>query len=508
MDCPSCPLECIKREGRASDIPTVTNVSLLACLFIVWERLARESGSRFSETFKRMLPSVFLTRAALVALPVLYGAQLSLLSSQALATRGFDRFFWMRDLPLPVFDGRADNGYGNAFYSSSCLAIGGFEAFALGVVVLALRNGTLVRNHVFVAVAAVLAIFSLASPAMSTTDPYEYVATGLLKFGSYSAATHALDGTIYAPVAAHVPLTGVIYGPLWVFVDTLQTSFGATIYQKIEALRITNIGFVIAFLVVLAKCNFRREIIVALAINPALWLYVVANPHADIQGLLYLVLALFFARRSNWALAVLFIVCGGLTKLPFAVLGGLMLAPIPEPRRRIALWIAAVSIVLMVSYFVPGHAYVFDLSKFAAAKAKTNWSPAWIFMTPAIVVLTFVTVLLRKGYIGVSWLFDQIGPLAGPWYMLWGIPYALVMGPADVYFVAMPFAATLRDATFELDIASIFLIVLTIVAFSYDQVLPRWRAVRRTAIESGDLANRLSIAKLVELSGASPQNVP
>ncbi|GAC1542372.1 MAG: hypothetical protein NVS3B16_07240 [Vulcanimicrobiaceae bacterium] len=464
-----------------ADIARVTDVAVFAFIVVLWERLAAVNGSGVASFVRRLRPGRNLTYAGLAALPFLLLCQVALLAFQSRYDNTHAGSAWLKEaLPLPVFDGDHGSAGLNPFSAALGFGIGACETLALGVVLLGLADGVAIGRRAVAGVVAALAFVSLTAPVMSTTDPYEYVATGLLRFAAYAPPHDAFVGSIYAPIDRFIPLRGVIYGPLWVLVDIVQTSFGSTIVQKIEALRVTNLAFVLALVQVLRACRVSRAVVIAVALNPVVWFYTVANPHADIQGLLLLAAAFYFARRSNVAFAMLCVVAAGLIKLPYVVIGGVMLSPLRGGVLRVAAWCGAVALVLAVSSLVQGHAYVHDVSKFAVVKSEVNRSNGWLLMLPVVVAAVFAMLAFRKGAAGIALLFSQAGPIAAPWYLYWGLPYALVSGAGEAYLAGIPLLATLREDTFALMLFAVkkALVVLLVGALIVDQV---WLRRRRAA---------------------------
>ncbi|GAC1307897.1 MAG: hypothetical protein NVSMB21_12490 [Vulcanimicrobiaceae bacterium] len=466
----------------------VTDVSAFAFLIVLWEWLARRYGTNVPALLRRMTPGLPIARGALAALPLLLAGQVALLAYQAHVDTIGATGARLRALPLPVFDGDHGSARYDVATSLAGFALGALESIALGLIFLALANGVVVRARTLAAAVASLAVVSLLAPVLSTTDPYEYVATGLLGLGAYAPPHDAFAGTPYAPYARTVPLTGVIYGPLWVIVDTVQTSLGSTIAAKIEALRLTNVLFVFAFLAVLRACRVERAVLAVIALDPALWYYTVANPHADIQGLLLLASASYAARRSNVAWAIVFVAAAGLIKLPYVVIGGAMLVPLRGPLRRIAVWATAIGLVLAISYVVRGHAYAQDVSTFATVKSVSNWSNAWIVFLPVVVAAVFALLAFERSSRAIALLFNQAGPIAAPWYLYWGLPYALASGCGGAYVVAMPFLAALRDDTFDLVSVKKVLILALALALAVDRSYDRHRSRAADRLRSPDAA--------------------
>lgn len=454
---------------------------LIAAILVVWE-CSKTDSSPLATRFCRFVPGPNVGVIAIFALPVLYVAQIALLAAQFADRVTYPRYEWLAKLPIPVFDGDHGTTHHDAMFSAIGLGVGVLEGVALALVAIALRKGQRLPDALVAAVTLTLAVSSVLGPTLATTDPYEYVATGMLGFASYAPPAHAFVGTIYEAIGRHIPLTGVIYGPLWIVSDIVQTSLGATVFEKIEALRVTNVGFVFVALALLRACKLPRFVLIAFAVNPVLWFYTVANPHADIQGIVYVAAALYFARRSLGVLAVVCVVAAGLVKLPFVIVGGAMLSLLTGTSKRIALWFGAVAIVLGVSYALTSHAYVRAIGTYVAREHGLALSQGWTYVVPIVALSILVLLVSRRSFIGIAVLTSQAGPIGAPWYLYWGLPIALVGGLADAYLAALPFLATLLEDRFELPVDyAIALLLMTVCV--YDRVYLR-RAPRAAPVAS------------------------
>ncbi len=448
---------------------------------MLWRLLCAGTVGALALKINRYRPTVAGALGCAIALIPLYAAQLALVALQS-QFQDAGRFAWMAALPIPVSDDRAGNSWTHAPYACAALAIGLAQCVALGVVVLSLRQRPAPLDpRILAAIACAMATLSLIAPAMATTDPYEFAATGLLGFRSYAPSHDAFVGTLYEAFANHIPMQPVVYGPLWVAIDIAQTHFGSSIYGKIEALRITNVAFVAGFVWLLSKARVPRTGLVACALCPALWLYAVADPHADIQGLVLFAAAYAFARRSKALPAAIFIVLAGLIKFPFVVLGGALLAPLPGAARRCCIWIAAIAAVLVASYAIEGGAYAADVSHVAVRHAHANWSPDWLVFAPLSALFTAVLLVSRRGFTAVPWFFHQLAPLAEQWYLFWGIPYALSSERFVPYVVLMPLAAPLVQLR---GLPAQIVIVSVTSAIAFDFFVGRVHWIKRAFVQA------------------------
>ena len=156
-----------------------------------------------------------------------------------------------------------------------------------------------------------------------------------------------------------------------------------------------------------------------------------------------------FARRSNTLLAVSFLIAAALIKLPFVLIGGVLLTPLAGVNRRLFAWTFAVAIALILSYLIPGPAYISGLSQFAHQRVSDDSDARWI--GAIALLLGGMLVASRRGVFGAAWLFQQLPVLAAPWYLYWGLPYALATGVIEIYVVALPaFSAILDEAATDI----------------------------------------------------------
>lgn len=451
-------------------------IAIFGCIMWLWERLALRNGSRIVGAVRALAPKKATVIAAVVTLPLLLLAQIVLLHLQTTfdAPPSLAR---VTSLPIAIFDGDRGSSAHHGSFSVFGFAIGAVETALLGLIILAVSRGMLVSRTALIFAVALSAIISCVAPELSTSDPYEYVATGILGFGAYAPPNGALAGSIYGPIAKSIPLGGVIYGPLWVGVDVVETWLGSSVIEKIYALRLWNVGLILGLVQIMRASRLSRAVILAVVLNPALWFYSVVNPHADIQGLVLLATAFYFVRNVKIVPATVALIAAGLIKLPFVIIGGAILMPIKNPAKRIAIWFLAIGAVAAISYVIPGHAYASDLVKFAAAKTQSHVISRWVFFVPIVALAMLALVFFGKRAGGIALFFSQAGPIAAPWYLYWGVAYAIASGFGELYLVSLPLLTTLSDDMFELFFLVKFLIVILAAVVLIDQMPSRfWRS--------------------------------
>ena len=442
----------------------MTCVSLLAIVLFCWTRLRAKRGAVVPERLRNFVPPAALVYACASALVPLMLVQAWVLIVQVRVENGPPLTEAHKYLPIPVFDGRSFRPGIHAWYSYIAFFTGLCETACVAIVAVAVRRNV---GHVLVpvlasATAGMLAI-GLLCPAMSTTDPYEFAATSILGFASYAPPHGAFDGTAYAPIARAVPLYGVIYGPLWVVFDTLELGFVPTIIGKLIVLRLVNVGLLGLLAYLLQRVKVSHATIAALVGNPAVWYYVVLNPHAEIEGLVLIAAALLAAQRSRSWPAMVFVAAAGAVKITFLVVAAAALMPIPDARRRVLLWMCAAALAVGSSLLVPHNAYVGDAARYVAGSrflTQGTVSGQWMLVA-ALAGLAMAALLLTGRRVSTgAWLFGQLAPLAAPWYLLWGLPYALVTGTATALLVSLPVATAALDLDFNVSpLPEIFLML-------------------------------------------------
>jgi hypothetical protein len=437
----------------------MTVLSIMASFVCVWAAIKGQGASAILERLKAFRPTPRLVGTCAALIVPIYVIALLNLYAQVRLEEGAPFDAWMQALPLPVYNGRTQNAAVHSTLSLIALCCGLVATLSLGVLAAALRHGIgRTTRRAFGVIAVLLAVVSVAAPAMSTTDPYEYVAAALLGLRAYVPPPGVLAGTIYAPILPNIPLSGVIYGPLWVLVNSLQLSLGTSVFLKIELLRVWNVAFIGLLYVLLGRAGVSRNTRALFVVNPALWYYVVANPHADVQGLLLIVGAWIAAQRSRGIFAAVLLAGAGLIKLPFLLIGAAALAPLNGSRRRYAVWFGAAFGVALVSFLIPGAAYWHDFSHYVVhgtGHAHANLRDGWLLIAPIVAAVTVALLARRRAVYGAAWLFPQIAPLAAAWYLLWGMPYAAVTGTLEAFVIAMPLATVLIDSTNSLALPGI-----------------------------------------------------
>ncbi len=459
----------------------MTPVSIAACIVVLWALFRGRFGSVAIPWAERFAPSEFAARACAIAIVPVFAGQIALLVYQAHVENGPPLSDWLRQLPIPVYDHHTERASVHTAIAFGGYALATLETVLVALVAFAVHGGRVRLSFRFIgSLFAALAILSVTAPAMATTDPYEYVASGLIGFRSYAPGPNPFVGTLYAPIDVHVPMRGVIYGPLWLAIDTAVTSIGSTILAKVIALRVFNVVLFGGLIWILARARVAPAGMIALALNPALWFYVVVNPHADIEGLVAVAGAFAFAKREQGIFAMLLVGVAGMIKVPFVVAGAAAFAPLAV-KRRVLFAVGAAVLVIGISYVFPGPVYLTGVAGHVhvwAGRAHERGADSFVYAIPFVAAIMVAFVFFRRGVPGAAWLFGQLSPLAAPWYLFWGMPYAFASQTFVLYLIALPLFVAMRDfmyigppVPFAVDTALLCAFVLDVYLVARRQVV-------------------------------------
>jgi hypothetical protein len=192
---------------------------------------------------------------------------------------------------------------------------------------------------------------------------------------------------------------------------------------------------------------------VLFALNPTIYLSYLSRAHNDLAGVA-LILAATVLKKRTW-LAVLLVAAAGTIKLPLLIAGLIVFWDRPTLKARVYPALASIVACLAASLAFGGVAY---FRAFQTVYRAYDHSPPVlqqvIHLAVAGVALgATVAALWRQRFLlGAEWSFVSLGQFALPWYLAWGLPYALlgsagavpflVSWPALDYLISTEFAST------------------------------------------------------------------
>jgi hypothetical protein len=292
---------------------------------------------------------------------------------------------------------------------------------------------------------AIMLAGALRTSATTSGDMYLYVGFAHLGTASYAPPAVPFKGE-FAVVNRlwGLPMLPAAYGPVWIGLSRLTLLAGHSLGTQVEAFRL------IAAISFCASASFlfllRREPATAalFALNPALLEQYVADGHNDIFCLA-LTLAAFLAVRSGAvAAAIVLVAAAGTAKLPFALVGALAFASLARPSRRIGSAALAIGLALGATDLFSGGRYAAAATHVMRTYAFSDPSSAVARLVVAAVALgaLLMAVALRRFNCGASWSFLAFGTELFPWYVAWGVPYALLEGSwLTAYLLSLPLVA-------------------------------------------------------------------
>lgn len=410
-------------------------MDLALVLFFVIAALATVAGrGRRPPPFRLRRLAHRLRPYAVVALPTAFAAQCA--TAYGVAESNARTTPWLAALPLRIV-WVAHWHEPLAFATFAAVVV---ETAALAALIL---GGVDLRTRRRLAIA--LAVIAVAAPAMTTSDPYYYAVAGMRGLAAYR--TNPNDVLPFAFLERHVPLRGSLYGPLWILYDAAVTALGTTLQAKIVLLRLAGASLVLLGADALRRVRFGPSVRAAFLLNPMIWWYCVANVHNDVAPIVLLLYACAFARGRRYGLAAALVAAAGCYKLPFLVVGLVVLREPRSVRTRVLLAAAALLACAGVSALFGGREYLANLTSYSLRPhEQAHPDPVALLVTVGSLAAIAAAVFRRRLLPGAAWSMIGLAPLALPWYFLWGIPYAVVARRGALRFLLLlPYAALFTE---------------------------------------------------------------
>ena len=447
-------------------------LAVLCCLLIEAVRIRHGRGSLYAPRYPNWgLRGIAAAAAACV---VLFAARLALVY---VASRDTRAPHWLASLPIiAVFDyqgfwwdpHRALLGAGVGLAAAGC-------SFALYVLYGSLRARafTGAARLIVVVAAVVLSLAALVAPAMGTTDPYLYAAygeLGLHAYGPQPIAAPCMDASLGDWCAQ--PTLPALYGPLYLTYVHVLLHAGGPLLLRIELLRLTNLGWVALFLILLRALDVDWPLVALAALNSAIFAQYVADAHNDILAVDATLAGLVAARRHP----VLGLICGAiaaLLKLPFALLASVIFLRAPLKERLV--WTAAtLGVALVLTLAWAGSPY---LESVAYSRVHYPFFSSLAHNTAAISAFFFLFAALLRRRISLlgAYFIPTLGARSAyPWYALWSIPYILWdRDRLALFLIGLPLTSFLMETPFQLPLLWAVIMITLLGLCLRELVLPR-----------------------------------
>ena len=304
------------------------------------------------------------------------------------------------------------------------------ETVMLFMLFLAMRNVASVRGSLTwpILCGLIMAGASLATPISLSPDLYAYVAYGKVGFPHAYAPAHGAFTGDFSIIARWwgwkgTPVVPCVYGPLWLLFAQTAPWFAKTLAGQIFFFRFTNVIALGMLFSAMSWYGVRKDVLALFIAGPTFYGLFVRDGHNDIWPLAFFVLAMRFFRTSMLA-SFLLSIASVLFKISFIVLVPLACAD-GTPKKRGALFILAVICAsISLSWVLGNRPYLAAMLQHAPGAP-----PPMLSLTLSIVPIVSVieTFFLERRSFGVtySFIFLNFATIYYPWYMVWGIPYAL-----------------------------------------------------------------------------------
>ena len=318
--------------------------------------------------------------------------------------------------------------------------------------------------------AAVLAVLSVAEPAMIRSDAYAYVGDAALGRAAYMPPAKAFQGPLSVVNAEWgMPLRPTPYGPLWIAVSSAVMAPFPSLYAKILALRCLGLTMVVATVGGLWLLGFPNRMLAIAALNPALFLQFVVDAHNDIVAVSLVILAAIFVKRGWLVACSLGILSAALIKIPFAILGLPVLIGLKDSWKRVVASVGVVALAPLLTWLVVGANFWGAIARHAPVASLSGVlysGPLGGLVSIVGLAVIVVSIFYVRRIRSAVWLMPFMGTVAFPWYMVWGTGYALRSRRSLAYLLVwLPFAAMIVDSMF-VQLWTILIILPAIVSIA------------------------------------------
>lgn len=307
------------------------------------------------------------------------------------------------------------------------------------------RRPTLATASSLCIACAVMLAAAMLTPATTSGDMYLYVGFAHLGAASYAPPAVPFEGEFAAVNRLWgLPMLPAAYGPVWIGLSRWTLLAGHSLGAQVEAFRITGAILFCASASLLFLLRREPATAALFALNPALIEQYVADGHNDILCLALTLAAFLAVRRGVVSAAIVLVALAGAAKLPFALIGALAFASLARPGRRVAWATIAIVLALGITELLSGGRYATAATHAMQAYAAGDRSASLAHLVLAAVALGALLTALALHHFnrGASWSFLAFSSELFPWYVAWGVPYALLEGSwLAVYLLSLPLVA-------------------------------------------------------------------
>lgn len=275
---------------------------------------------------------------------------------------------------------------------------------------------------------AAMSTIALSTNGLESQDMYAYIGSGLLGTEAYRPPALAFGNEFKVINYIYgVPIFPDVYGPIWLIYSKFLVSIRANLAFDLLLFRLSGCASLILAATAMRRLRVGWPILGLFIINPILIDQYVLNGHNDILPLVLILWA--FVLRKNTLAAILLVAIAGSMKLPYLAISVLAFAQEESTVKRIAKATVSCILGICITIAVTGGTQYLEALKYSSGIFKNNLPLALNMFHYAIVALCLASlvaaIIWKAKWKGAPWLFVSLSFVMFPWYMAWGLPYAI-----------------------------------------------------------------------------------
>jgi hypothetical protein len=376
---------------------------------------------------------------------------------------------WFSKLPLLLIDENPPlNGHTPPWVGNDLALLAVVQSVALYALYRTLRHRKATSGSLaIIATSFGMMLFGALSThaAAAGIDLYLDAGYGRLGLDAYRPPSQPFRGEF--ALINHLwgtPILPAVYGPLWLLVASSVVNSVHTLAGQLLAFRILGALSLLACLGLLRTMRAPAAILGLFAVNPVLIAQYVADGHNDALPLVLSLCAVAIARRSP-LIALFCAVAAGAMKLPFALASALAFSQLDNRNRRLTFALATLLLSAVITVFLSHGAYLsalrYPLTYQDLPAFRDRFAHA--LAIAGALIATVLAIVSRRFVVTGAWPFLSLGAVVLPWYVAWGLPYAILEETfLPVYLFTLPVLAFDLSTTFGITPTARLLFVIVI----------------------------------------------
>lgn len=243
------------------------------------------------------------------------------------------------------------------------------------------------------------------------------------------------------------------YGPVWIIVVHAVSGWITSLSASIIAIRIISTCTLVATWVALVRLKISDRIILIIVLDPTIVLQYINDGHNDLFGVSLLLWARVYAKDKNHVVSIILAALSGASKLTMIPLIALTFVDDLRTQVRIKFSIASITLATVLSLILGGVPYIHAIIT-TAATFPTSGEPGGILVPRIAMFATLIAILItliqRRISWATPWAFASLANTLFPWYLIWGLPYAVLNGEyAWIFLASIPIVAFCLSTTYS-----------------------------------------------------------